>query len=497
MPMPLVVVIDDLDSPTGIRLGELEYEQLDPITLSYTSSTTSEPKGVVYSHSGAFLSTLSLILGWEMGIEPVYLWSLPMFHWNGWTFTWGIAARGGTNVSIRNTTTLEIYSNIVLHKVTHLCVAPIVLNIILEAKQHDQRQIMTPVQILVGGAPPPTPLLEKIERVGFNVVHAYGLTEATGPTLVCEFQAKWKKLPWEEQARLKARQGLGILTLADVDVKNFKNMESVPRDGKTTGEICLKGSSIMKGYLKNEKGEFRRDMGVIHPDGYLEIKDRCKDVIISGGENISSIEVESAILKHPYVVEASVVAMPHPRWGESPCAFFILRKYSNLKELDIIAHCRKNLPGFMVPNKVQFVEELPKTGTGKGIMEKTVNANLTDWSRRLDDALWAYHTAFKMPIGRINQLHELEEFRLRVYKSSALYKEKMKKWHDTKILQREFRVGDLVLLYNSRLRLFPSKIKSKWSGPFKVTRVFKNGKMEVEGKEGPEMSRSSATQDST
>ncbi|KAK4360882.1 hypothetical protein RND71_019834 [Anisodus tanguticus] len=391
MPIPLIVVIDDLDSPTGIRLGELEYEQLvhqgnpkyvleniddewDPITLSYTSGTTSEPKGVVYSHRGAFLSTLSLILGWEMGTEPVYLWSLPMFHCNGWTFTWGIAARGGTNVCIRNTTAQEIYSNIALHNVTHMCAAPIVLSIILEAKPHKQCHLATPVQILVGGAPPPAPLLEKIERLGFHVVHAYGLTEATGPALVCEWQSKWNKLPWEHQAKLKARQGLGILTLADVDVKNFKTMESVPRDGKTTGEICLRGSSIMKGYLKNEKANsevfkngwfFTGDMGVIHPDGYLEIKDRCKDVIISGGENISSVEVESAIMKHPYVVEASVVAMPHPRWGESPCAFVILRKNSNFKESDIIAHCRKNLPGFMVPKKVQFVEELPKTGTGK------------------------------------------------------------------------------------------------------------------------------------
>ncbi|KAM3285477.1 trans-cinnamate:CoA ligase, peroxisomal-like [Capsicum chacoense] len=391
MPMPLIVVIDDLDSPTGIRLGELEYEQLvyqgnpecvleniddewDPITLSYTSGTTSEPKGVVYSHRGAFLSTLSLILGWEMGTEPVYLWSLPMFHCNGWTFTWGIAARGGTNVCIRNTTAQEIYSSITLHKVTHMCAAPIVLNIILEAKPHEQCQITTPVQILVGGAPPPAPLLEKIERQGFHVVHAYGLTEATGPALVCEWQSKWNKLPWEEQSKIKARQGLGILTLADVDVKNFKTMQSVPRDGKTAGEICLRGSSIMKGYLKNEKANsevfkngwfFTGDMGVIHPDGYLEIKDRCKDVIISGGENISSVEVESAILKHPYVVEASVVAMPHPRWGESPCAFVILRKDCNFKEWDIVAHCRKNLPGFMVPKKVQFVEELPKTGTGK------------------------------------------------------------------------------------------------------------------------------------
>ncbi|WMV17989.1 hypothetical protein MTR67_011374 [Solanum verrucosum] len=391
--IPLVVVIDDIDSPTGIRLGELEYEQLvhqgnpsyvpeeitdewDPITLNYTSGTTSEPKGVVYSHRGAFLSTLSLLLGWEMGTEPVYLWSLPMFHCNGWTFTWGVAARGGTNVCIRNTTAKEMYTNIVLHNVTHMCCAPIVFNILLEAKPHDEysKPITTRVQILTGGAPPPAPLLEKIEKLGFHVVHAYGLTEATGPALLCEWQEKWNELPSENQAKLKSRQGVSILTLADVDVKNIDNMLSVPRDGKSIGEVCLRGSSIMKGYYKNDKANyeifkngwfFTGDVGVIHQDGYLEIKDRSKDVIISGGENISSIEVENVIMKHKNVVEASVVAMPHPKWGESPCAFVILTKNSQIKEVDIIGHCRSNLPGFMVPKKVKFVEELPKTGTGK------------------------------------------------------------------------------------------------------------------------------------
>ncbi|KAG5614073.1 hypothetical protein H5410_013897 [Solanum commersonii] len=391
--IPLVVVIDDIDSPTGIQLGELEYEQLvhqgnpsyvpeeitdewDPITLNYTSGTTSEPKGVVYSHRGAFLSTLSLLLGWEMGTEPVYLWSLPMFHCNGWTFTWGVAARGGTNVCIRNTTAKEMYTNIVLHNVTHMCCAPIVFNILLEAKPRDEysKPITTRVQILTGGAPPPVPLLEKIEKLGFHVVHAYGLTEATGPALLCEWQEKWNELPSENQAKLKSRQGVSILTLADVDVKNIDNMLSVPRDGKSIGEVCLRGSSIMKGYYKNDKANyevfkngwfFTGDVGVIHQDGYLEIKDRSKDVIISGGENISSIEVENVIMKHKNVVEASVVAMPHPKWGESPCAFVILTKNSQIKEVDIIGHCRSNLPGFMVPKKVKFVEELPKTGTGK------------------------------------------------------------------------------------------------------------------------------------
>ncbi|KAF8389610.1 hypothetical protein HHK36_024129 [Tetracentron sinense] len=393
--VPWVIVIDDIDAPTGIRLGELEYEQLvhdgnpayvpyqledewDPIALNYTSGTTSAPKGVVYSHRGAYLSTLSLILQWEMGSEPVYLWSLPMFHCNGWTFTWGIAARGGTNVCIRNTCAAEMYQAIDQHKVTHMCCAPIVFNILLE---EERRQIASPVEILTGGAPPPATLVEKIEQLGFHVTHAYGLTEATGPALVCEWQAKWNQLRSDEQAKLKARQGVSVLTLADVDVKDLETMVSVPRDGESIGEIVLRGSSIMKGYFKDEEATSKAfkngwfltgDVGVIHPDGYLEIKDRSKDVIISGGENISSVEVESVLYKHPMVLEAAVVAMPHQRWGETPCAFIALRKGSlrdikaqEVREGDLIAHCRKNLPHFMVPRKVVFVEELPKTPTGK------------------------------------------------------------------------------------------------------------------------------------
>lgn len=396
--LPLVIVIDDINTPTGIRLGELEYEQMvhhgnpnylpeeiqdewSPITLNYTSGTTSEPKGVVYSHRGAYLSTLSLILGWEMGSEPVYLWTLPMFHCNGWTFTWGVAARGGTNICIRNTAASDIYRAINLYNVTHMCCAPIIFNIILGAKPSEKRAIKSPVNILTGGAPPPASLLEKIEPLGFNVTHAYGLTEATGPALVCEWQKKWNVLPKREQSMLKARQGVSVLTLADVDVKNLETMESVVRDGKTMGEIMLKGSGIMMGYFKDKEatakafgdGWFRTgDVGVIHKDGYLEIKDRSKDVIISGGENISSVEVENVLYSHPKVLEAAVVAMPHPKWGESPCAFVALRKNEEEKsdfccvtEDEIITYCRKNLPHFMVPKMVVFMEDLPKTLTGK------------------------------------------------------------------------------------------------------------------------------------
>ncbi|KAI3828912.1 hypothetical protein L1987_03023 [Smallanthus sonchifolius] len=321
--MPTVIVIDDIENPTGVRLdNKLEYEQLngnpqykgedveeewDAIALSYTSGTTSVPKGVISSHRAAFLSTMSLIQGWEMSTEPMYLWSLPMFHCNSWTFTWGVAARDGTNVLIRHTTADEMYKSISNYKVTHMCCAPVVLNILLEAKTHERREITSKVKILTGGAPPPVALLEKMEELGFHITHAYGLTEATRPAFLCEWRAEWNQLPRNHQARLKARQG---------------------------GEIVLRGSSLMKGYLKDEDENakvfrygwfFTGDVGVIHPDGYVEIKDKSKDVTISGGENISSLEVESVLFKHHAVIEAAVVAMPHPQWGESPCAFVVLK----------------------------------------------------------------------------------------------------------------------------------------------------------------------------
>ncbi|XP_021848978.2 trans-cinnamate:CoA ligase, peroxisomal [Spinacia oleracea] len=351
-------------------------DEWDPISLNYTSGTTSSPKGVVYSHRGAYLSTLSMLLGWEMGSQPVYLWSLPMFHCNGWTLTWGIAARGGTNICIRYPTASLIYESIQLHDVTHMCCAPVVLKILLEEKPNNERVHLTSrVNILTGGAPPPAKLLKEMNEVGFHVVHAYGLTEATGPALVCEWQKKWDRLSLDEQARLKTRQGVSVLNITDVSVKDMVTMQSVPNDGKTIGEIVLRGSGIMKGYFKNEKATSKAfeygwfhtgDLGVIHPDGYIEIKDRLKDVIISGGENISSVEVEGVIFQHPKVSEVAVVAMPHPRWGESPCAFIVKSaKDKSVTEQEILMYCRCNLPRYMVPKKTCFVKELPKTSTGK------------------------------------------------------------------------------------------------------------------------------------
>ncbi|ESQ28605.1 hypothetical protein EUTSA_v10018337mg [Eutrema salsugineum] len=409
-PHPLIIFIDEIGSPRKHSSEELDYEGLirrgdltlsssasmfrvhdenDPISLNYTSGTTADPKGVVVSHRGAYLSALSSIIGWEMGISLVYLWTLPMFHANGWTHTWSVAASGGTNVCLRHVTAPEIYKNIDLHGVTHMSCVPTVFRILLEGRRNDGSDKSRPIQVLTGGSPPPAGLLEKVQRIGFQVMHGYGLTEATGSVLFCEWQDEWNRLPEHQQMQLKARQGVRNITVEDVDVKNTKTQKSVPRDGKTMGEIVIKGNSVMKGYLRNPKAtseSFKHgwlntgDIGVIHPDGHVEIKDRSKDIIISGGENISSIEVERVLYGHLKVLEAAVVAMPHPLWGETPCAFVVLKKRETNKgrgeeelvttERDLIDYCRENMPHFMCPRKVVFCQDLPRNSNGKILKSK-------------------------------------------------------------------------------------------------------------------------------
>ncbi|VYS50125.1 unnamed protein product [Arabidopsis thaliana] len=432
-----VIFIHENDFPKRASFEELDYECLiqrgeptpsmvarmfriqdehDPISLNYTSGTTADPKGVVISHRGAYLCTLSAIIGWEMGTCPVYLWTLPMFHCNGWTFTWGTAARGGTSVCLRHVTAPEIYKNIEMHNVTHMCCVPTVFNILLKGNSLDLSPRSGPVHVLTGGSPPPAALVKKVQRLGFQVMHAYGQTEATGPILFCEWQDEWNRLPENQQMELKARQGISILGLADVDVKNKETQKSAPRDGKTMGEILIKGSSIMKGYLKNPKATFEAfkhgwlntgDVGVIHPDGHVEIKDRSKDIIISGGENISSVEVENVLYKYPKVLETAVVAMPHPTWGETPCAFVVLEKSETTikedrvdkfqtRERNLIEYCRENLPHFMCPRKVVFLEELPKNGNGKILKPK-----LRDIAKGLvvEDEINVIAKEVKRPVG--------------------------------------------------------------------------------------------------
>ncbi|GLJ48012.1 hypothetical protein SUGI_1013990 [Cryptomeria japonica] len=415
--LPRVVVIHDDPFAKGmityedlVRGGDPCFEFLRPsdewdsIALNYTSGTTSAPKGVVYSHRGAYLSSLSMLLLWEMGTEAVYLWTLPMFHCNGWTFTWAVAARGGTNVCIRSTSAGEIYSSIAQHRVTHLCCAPIVFNILLNAKPEEKRPVVTRVDVLTGGAPPPDAVVAKMEAIGFRVTHAYGLTEATGPALACEWKTEWDGLTVKERGALKRRQGVGVLSLADFDVKDPENMRSVARDGATMGEIMIRGSSLMKGYLRDERGTAEAfaggwfhtgDVGVAYPDGYVEIKDRSKDVIISGGENISSVEVESVLYSHPDVTEAAVVAMPHPHWGETPCAFVLAR--GAITEEDVIRFCRDKLPHYMVPKAVVFME-LPKTSTGK--IQKFL---LRDMAKKLASGVAPSKTARKKPAAKPKQ----------------------------------------------------------------------------------------------
>jgi fatty-acyl-CoA synthase len=348
-------------------------DEWDAIALNYTSGTTGDPKGVVYHHRGAYLNAISNILEWDMPKHPVYLWTLPMFHCNGWCFPWTIAARAGVNVCLRRFDARHVFELIRDEHVTHYCGAPIVQGALANSPEAWRAGIDHTVNTMVAGAPPAPAVIAKMREIGFALTHVYGLTEVYGPASVCAQQDAWNARSEEDRACLNARQGVRYHLQAAVDVVDADTMEPVPRDGTTLGEVVFRGNICMKGYLKNERateqafkgGWFHTgDLGVMTEDGYVRIKDRSKDIIISGGENISSIEVEDVIYRHPSVSVAAVVAMPDPKWGEVPCAFVELREGLTCTEEEIIAHCRQFLAGFKIPKVVRFVE-LPKTSTGK------------------------------------------------------------------------------------------------------------------------------------
>jgi fatty-acyl-CoA synthase len=388
---PLVLDYDDPEfSGSGERLGSLDYEQLlqegdpdfswdwpgdewDAITLNYTSGTTGDPKGVVYHHRGAYLLAVGNVLTGSMGRHPVYLWTLPMFHCNGWCFPWTISVVAGTHVCLRQVRAKAMYDAIAAHKVTHLCGAPIVMAMLLNTPAEEKKPLPHVVEFFTAAAPPPEAVLAAMKAAGFNVTHLYGLTETYGPAVCNDWHAGWDALPSAEQAARKARQGVPTLPLEGLDVLDPETMQPVPRDGETLGEVMFRGNVVMKGYLKNKKstdaafagGWFHSgDLGVMHSDGYIQLKDRSKDIIISGGENISSIEVEDALYKHPAVQAAAVVAKPDEKWGETPCAFVELKPGASANSDDLIAWCRKNLAAYKCPRTVVFIE-LPKTSTGK------------------------------------------------------------------------------------------------------------------------------------
>jgi fatty-acyl-CoA synthase len=352
---------------------QLPADEWDAIALNYTSGTTGNPKGVVYSHRGATANAVSNILEWDMPKHAVYLWTLPMFHCNGWCFPWTVAARAGVNVCLRKVEAKAILDAIKAHGVTHYCGAPIVHGLLVNASEEMKRGLPTGVKAMVAGAAPPASMIEGMERMGFDLTHVYGLTEVYGPATVCPKHDEWNDMEIGERARLNARQGVRYHLQRDARVIDPQTMQPVPMDGETMGEIMFRGNIMMKGYLKNAAatqeafagGWFHTgDLAVQYPDGYIKIKDRSKDIIISGGENISSIEVEDVLYRHPDVLAAAVVAKPDERWGETPCAFVELKAGATATREDIVAHCKKHLAGFKVPRAVVF-GELPKTSTGK------------------------------------------------------------------------------------------------------------------------------------
>ncbi len=388
---PLVIDIADPAVPTEARLGAIEYEALleegDPaapwrlpadewqaLALCYTSGTTGNPKGVVYHHRGAYLNAVSNVLCWSMPLNPVYLWTLPMFHCCGWCFPWTLALQGGTNICLRRIAAPNIYAAIDEERVTHFCGAPIVLNFIVNAAAADKRPLREVVNVMTAGAAPPAAIMDAMEDAGFKVIHTYGLTETYGPAVFGAPQENWPNLSREARAALKIRQGVRYPVLEGLDVVDPDTLEPVPRDGETIGEIMFRGNVVMRGYLKNAPattealadGWFHSgDLGVMHPENYIQIKDRSKDIIISGGENISSIEVEEVLYRHPAVLEAAVVARPDDKWGETPCAFVWLKPdVAPISAAELIAYCRAHIAHFKAPRTVLF-RELPKTSTGK------------------------------------------------------------------------------------------------------------------------------------
>ena len=386
----IVIDVDDSEGPGGERLGETDYEaflrtgdpgyrgerpadEWDAIALNYTSGTTGDPKGVVYHHRGAYLNALGNVLVWGMKMHPVYLWTLPMFHCNGWCFPWTVTAQAGTHVCLRRVEAKAIYDAFADEGVTHLCGAPIVMSMLLNAPDEQRRDFPQAVQMMTAASAPPAAVLEGMDRLGIKVTHVYGLTEVYGPAVVCAWHEEWNGRPIEEQADLKSRQGVRYPVLEGLMVADPETLEPVPADAATIGEVFMRGNIVMKGYLKKPSAtekSFRGgwfhtgDLGVMHPDGYIELKDRSKDIIISGGENISTIEVEGVLYRHPAVLEAAVVARPDEKWGETPCAFVTLRPGKQATADDIIDFCRRNLARFKCPRTVVF-GELPKTSTGK------------------------------------------------------------------------------------------------------------------------------------
>jgi fatty-acyl-CoA synthase len=388
---PLVVNYQDLEcGATGTRLGKLDYEELlagcDPdypwkmpsnewnaISLNYTSGTTGNPKGVVYHHRGAALMCYANTIATNMGPHPVYLWTLPMFHCNGWCFPWSLSLAAGTHVCLRSVRAKPMYDAIADHKVTHLSGAPFVMSCLLNATEAEKRSFDHRVAFNHAAAPPPEAVLGRMAEAGFELTHLYGLTETYGPATINEWHDEWDLLPPDQRLSKRARQGVRYVALEGLTVMDPETMEQVPTDGETLGEVMFRGNIVMKGYLKNNKatkqafagGWFHSgDLGVLHPDGYIQLKDRSKDIIISGGENISSIEVEDVLYKHPAVAAAAVVAKPDAKWGETPCAFIEKKPGAEVTEAEIISYCKEKLARFKCPSRVVFTE-LPKTSTGK------------------------------------------------------------------------------------------------------------------------------------